>query len=171
MNRRAVWIAAGAAIVAAVLVWFFFFRASDEALVRDCVARAAAAVRTTEDDTNPLTRMARLKREMRECLDKDVRVSLQEVQGVPASITGREALANATAQALGMFEKASVDLSSVEVKLDDAHRSAQVTATASFDATERGGRPRRERRDLSMLVVKGDDGWRITTVTVWAPRD
>jgi hypothetical protein len=168
MSRRNALVAAlvGIAIVIAVALWLVF-RASDEQQVRDCIALAAGAVHTSEDDTNPIVRLARIKGALKDSMEKDARVNVQEVQGVPASLSGIDEIAGAAAQGLGAFQSASLDVSSLEIKMDDAKLGAQVNATATFDGVERGGRRRVDRRNVTFTMVKSDR-WRVRTVAVWA---
>ena len=150
---------------------FLLLRGGDEDKIRATIARAASIVSTSEDDTNPLMRLARIKSALKESLTKDASVNVQEVRGVPASLSGIDGIAAAATQGLGMFERAQLDVSSLEIKIADAKQSAQVNAKGTFDGTERGARARREQRDLTFYVVKTDAGWRIQSITVWAPRE
>jgi ketosteroid isomerase-like protein len=170
VTRRTLVIAVAAAVVVAVGVWLAFFRDGDEAKIRAAIVRATEAVRTTEDDTNPLMRLARVKTAFKESLDKEVRVHVEEVAGVPASLSGLDGVAGAVAQGLGIFESASTAAGDIEIKLGDGQVSAQATAKVVFTGTERGGRLRVERRDVSYVVTKTDRGWRITSITVWAAK-
>lgn len=156
-----------AAILIAFAVWYFT-RPSDEQKIRDQVARVAAAVKVTEDDTNPLVRLARIRGIFKDTLDKDVHVSLADVPTLPRSGSGRDQLAETATQATAIFRSADVDLSSVEVKLDDARLQAEVKAKATLVAVGRDAKSRRESRAVDFHVVLMDGTWRVTSITVWA---
>ena len=157
-----------AAFVIGLAAYFLFFRASDEQKIRDAVARAVAVVTVTEDDTNPIVRLGRVRGVFKDVVDKDVRVRIAELPQVHA---GRDSLAEAVVQASAWFKTAEIDLASVEVKLDDAHKSAQVRAVATLRAVGRDGRSRNEEREVTLLVTKPEGTWRIGSVTVWPPKD
>lgn len=170
MTRSRIVAIAIAAIVTAAVVLFFVLRPSDEQRVRAQLLRTVAAVTVTEDDTNPIVRLARIRREFKETLDKDVRISLVDVPNVPALRNGRDALGETATQLTAVFRTMEIDLSAIEVKLDDAHTSAQVKSRATLVANGRDGRARRESRAVDFLLYKIDGTWRITTINVW-PKD
>ena len=157
-----------AALAIALAAYFIFFRASDEQKIRQCVARAMAAVTVTEDDTNPIVSLGRIRGAFKETVDKNVRVRIPDLPQVQA---GRDGLGEAVAQASVWFKSASVDVGSLEIKLDDAHKSAQVTTRATLRAIGRDGRPRNEERDVTLLVTTPEGTWRIASITVWPPKD
>ena len=167
-TKRVVIAGAIAALVIALASYFLFFRASDEQKIRDAVARAVAVVTVTEDDTNPIVRLGRVNGVFKEVVHKDVRVHISEL---PQAQAGRDSLAGAVVQASTWFKTAEIDLASVDIKLDDAHKSAQVRATATLHAVGRDGKRRKEEREVTLLVTNPEGTWRISSVTVWPPKD
>ena len=165
-RSRIVALAALAAALLAIAIWFFT-RPSDEQKIRAQVARVAAAVKVTEDDTNPLFRLARIKDIFRDTLDKNAHVSLADVPTLPRSGSGRDQLAETATQATAVFLTADVDLSGVDVKLDDARLQAEVKAKATLVAVGRDGKLRRESRAVDFHVVLMEGTWRITSITLW----
>ena len=156
-----------AAIVLGVAIWFFT-RPGDEQKIREQVARVVAAVKVTEDDTNPLIRLARIKGIYKETLDKNVHLSLEDVPTLPRGGSGRDQLAEMATQATAIFRSADIDLSGVEVKLDGPRQQAEVKAKATLVAVGRDGKSRRESRAVDFHVVSMEGTWRITSITVWA---
>jgi hypothetical protein len=168
MSSKKILLGAVALTAIALGVYFLFFRPSDEQRIRDAIARALGAVTLTADDDNPITRLGRIKGVFKDVVDKDVRVNVPDV---PQLHAGRDELAVAAAQMNSWFRTAEISVGSMEIKLDDAHRSAQVRATATLDGASRDGRRRHEEREVTMLVTNAESTWRIATITVWPPKD
>ena len=163
-------IAIGAtAFAAVVVVWLTVFRASDDARIREQLAKLAAAVRVTADDaqTNPIGRFAHVNDAFTKLFDRDVRVSIPELTSLDS---GRRPLAELATSAPRVFRSFDVDFSDIEVKIDDAKSSALVGATASVSAVEQGNTPRADKRAVDFRFAKQDGEWLITSLTVW-PKD
>jgi phosphoribosylformylglycinamidine synthase len=163
MERRRVLFVSAAAAAAAVLLGVLLVP-SDEDKIKGQLSRLAKAVSLAEDDTNPLTRGLRVRKELEKTLDPSVHVSIPEVPGVKS---GRDDLAQAAAGASLYVRALSVDLEDIEVKLDPARVFAKVGATAVVTATERDGSRRRDKRAVDFLFGKSDGLWRATSITVW----
>jgi hypothetical protein len=162
-GRRAL-VAGGALVVAGGA--FLLFRPSDESKIRAQLARLAAAVKVKEADmqTNPIGRLAHVEGEFESLFDPDVRASVPELGSIPP---GRRGLAELVTGAPRYVRTFDVDFGNVTIKLDDAHTSALVGATARAKAVDRDGKVRDDERAVDFRFVKDGGDWIMTTVTVW----
>lgn len=158
-------VAAGCALVAAVVVWFTLFRASEEDRINATLRRLVKAVMVKEGD-NVISRTARIKSELREAVDDDVRV---DVPDLGIRVTGRQALVEKAAQAGLFFSSADCELVGSRIQIDESATTAKVDTTAVFTGV-RGGERRVDRRDVH-LILRKDGDWRVTTIDVRAATD
>jgi hypothetical protein len=159
------WAVAGAcAVVAAIVVYFTIFRASDEDRIRQTLTRLAKAASVKEDD-NPLSRTGRIKSEFKEIVTDVVSVDIAEVN---IRVTGRPELVEKAVMLGGVYSPATIDFSSMTIKIDEASSSAKVDAVAVLTGT-RGGEKHVDKRDVHFLLHK-DGSWKITTIDVLPPR-
>lgn len=156
---------AGTAVVALVVLYVTLFRKSDEDRIREVLDRFTRAVAIKSDD-NPLSRMARVKSELAETTTDDVFVVVPDL-GV--RVAQRAALVERATQASALYQSASCELVSMNVKLEENAATATVDATAIVTGS-RGGERRVDRRPVHFLLRK-DDVWRIATIDVAASRD
>ena len=145
-------------------IYFAFFSVSDEQKIKDVLGRLTKAVRVSEGDTNPIVRGARIHSEFVEIFPTDVHVSIPELSGLHQ---GRSELEGVATKAPLLYRTADVDLTSIEIKLDDAHESAKAGATARLRATRSDGDTQRGPRAVNFLFSKDGGRWRITSMTVW----
>jgi hypothetical protein len=151
--------------VGATLQWL---RAgSDEEQIRGQLTRLASAL-TMPEGANVLLRGTTMRSELDAIFEEDVRVSIPEL---PTTLpNGRDELADTATQLSTMFRSVDVELTDIEIKLDDARQTARVGATAKLSATGRAG-PNRDSRSTDFLFNKREGTWRIASVTVWAKGD
>lgn len=158
------WTVAGAcALIAAVVIWATVFRASEEDRIKETLGRLVKAVIVKEGD-NIITRTARIKSELKEVVDDDVRVDVPDLH---VSSTGRAAVVEKSAQAGVVFSSADCELTNMRIQIDEGTTTAKVDALATFTGV-RGGERRIDRRDVHFLLRKGGQ-WRVTTIDVRAP--
>jgi hypothetical protein len=145
---------------------YFALRPTDESRIRAKLARLAAAVRVTEADmqVNPIGRISHVSGAFEEIFEPDVRVSVPELGTLPS---GRLELAQYVAGAPHFVRTFDVDFTRVTIKIDDAHASALVGATAKVKALDRDGRNEADERAVDFRFVKEGSDWIVTTVTVW----
>jgi phosphoribosylformylglycinamidine synthase len=142
-------------------------RGTDDDKIRAQLARLAAVLHTTDAQANPIFRIPRLRSEFDEIFDDTFHASIPEL---PSELPrDRRGLADVAAQVTATHPNLDVDFRDVEIKLDDAHTTAQVASTVTVTADSGGGRTHTT-RPVSLLFYKRDGTWRITSVTVWAPR-
>jgi hypothetical protein len=165
MPRSRLVVAACAAAVLAIGA-YFAFRPSDEARIRAMLGTLAKEVRVTGEDQNPIGRLAHVNDAFSKLFDRDVRVSIPEITTLQS---GRRELAELTVGAPRFVRTLDVDFDDITIKLDDAHTSALVGATARIRAVERDGETRSDKRAVDFRFAKEDGEWRIGTLTVWAP--
>ena len=158
-------VAAGCALVAAVVLWLTLFRASEEDRINATLRRLVKAVMVKEGD-NVISRTARIKSELREAVDDDVRV---DVPDLGIRVTGRQALVEKAAQAGLFFSSADCELVGSRIQIDESATTAKVDTTAVFTGL-RGGERRVDRRDVH-LILRKDGDWRVTTIDVRAAAD
>jgi hypothetical protein len=158
-------VAAGCALVAAVVLWLTLFRASEEDRINATLRRLVKAVMVKEGD-NVISRTARIKSELREAVDDDVRV---DVPDLGIRVTGRQALVEKAAQAGLFFSSADCELVGSRIQIDESATTAKVDTTAVFTGV-RGGERRVDRRDVH-LILRKDGDWRVTTIDVRAAAD
>jgi hypothetical protein len=149
---------------------YFVLRPSDDAKIKEQIAKLAALVRVTEDDAqaNPIGRMAHVNDVLGKLVDHDVRVSVPDLPSLDA---GREPLGQLITSEPRFVRTLDADFSHVAIKLDEAHTSALVGLTAHVKATETTGRARDEERAVDLRFAKKDGTWVVTTISVWAPGD
>jgi len=117
-----------------------------------------------KDGDNIITRTARIKSEMKDIVDDDVRV---DVPDLAISSTGREKIVEKSAQVGMMFSSADCDLTNMHIQVDESATTAKVDALALFTGV-RGGDRRIDRREVHFLLRK-DGPWRVTTIDVRPP--
>jgi hypothetical protein len=158
---RRLWIALGVLlVVGAGFAWIT--RSSDEEKIRAQLTRLAAALHMSEG-ANPVLRVANLRSEFSGIFDESPHVSVPELT-MPLP-DDRRGLADAAAQLTSFVQRVDVDFEGTEIKLDDAHTSAKVDATATLSTDD--GRARRTTRAVTFLMWKRGDAWRISSVHVW----
>lgn len=156
-------VAAACAVVGAVVLWLTLFRASEEDEIKKTLGRLVKTVMVKEGD-NVITRTARIKSELREVVDDDVRIDVPDLH---VATTGRAQLVEKAAQAGMMFSTADCELTNTRIQIDEGATTAKVDALAVFTGV-RGGERRIDRRDVHFLLRK-DGHWRVTTIDVRAP--
>jgi hypothetical protein len=155
-------VVAACALVASIVIWMTVFRGSEEDRIRDTLNRLVKAVMVKEGD-NLISRTVRIKSELKETVDEDVRVDVPDLH---ISSTGRAALVEKAAQAGLMFTSADCELTQVKVMVDEGATTAKADAVAVFTGV-RGGDRRVDRREVHFLLRK-DGQWRVTTIDVRA---
>jgi hypothetical protein len=153
-----------AALSVAIVGYFALFRPSDEDRIRSQLAKLAEAVEVKEPGSNPVFRKARIDEAFGAVFDEDVHVSIPDLSTMKS---GRAGLAALATQASVWARTASLEFSGIEIRLDDAHASAKVGATAIVRAEGGDRRNRREERAVDFRFAKIDGLWKITSVTVW----
>jgi hypothetical protein len=156
-------VAAACAAAAAIVLWLSLFRASEEDQIKKTLDRLVKTVMVKEGD-NIISRTARLKSELAEIVDDDVRIDVPDLH---ISTTGRRELVEKAAQAGVMFSSADCELTNTRLQIDDGATTAKVDALAVFTGV-RGGDRRIDRREVHFLLRK-DGHWRVTTIDVRAP--
>src|SRR5947209_1477386 len=124
MSRRTMIVAAAAISVLAVVAWLVF-SPTEEQRIKAQLVRLATAVRLTADDTNAITRGARIRSELEAVLDPNVRLSIPEVTSLRS---GRQELATTATAASAYLRTFEVTLDELEIKLDEPKTSAKVAA-------------------------------------------
>jgi hypothetical protein len=165
------WVLAAVAVALALAVGgYFAWRPTDESRIRSQLARLAAAVRVTEADqqANPIARLARVNGELDGLFEPDARLTIPELTSGHAD---RRELAALVAGAPRYVRTFDVDFTSVTLKMDAAHTTAFVGATASVKAVERDGSASQDRRAVDLHFVAKDGAWVIRTLTVWTKED
>jgi hypothetical protein len=149
---------------------YVVLRPSDEARIKEQIAKLSALVRVTEDDaqTNPIGRMAHVSDALGALVDRDVRVSVPDL---PSLGSGRQPLVELITSEPHFLRTLDADFSHVQIKLDEPHTSAMVGLTARVKAKEIGGSQREDERAVDLRFAKQDGAWIVTTITVWAPGD
>src|SRR5689334_4194485 len=163
MDRKWVLIGAGAVVVG--LATWFTLRPSEEDRVRQTVVRFVKANSVKPDD-NVLSRMGRLRSELKETVADDVSVDVAELN---VRVRGRNQLAESATQVGLAYQSADCELSGLVIKIDPASTTAKVDGTAIVTGT-RGGERKIDRRDVHFLLFK-DGAWKITTIDVALPHD
>jgi hypothetical protein len=156
-------VAAACAAASAIVLWLSLFRASEEDRIKKTLDRLVKTVMVKEGD-NIISRTARLKSELAEIVDDDVRIDVPDLH---ISTTGRRELVEKAAQAGVMFSSADCELTNTRLQIDDGATTAKVDALAVFTGV-RGGDRRIDRREVHFLLRK-DGHWRVTTIDVRAP--
>jgi hypothetical protein len=151
-------------------ILYVALRPSDEARIKEQIAKLASLVRVTEDDaqTNPIGRMAHVSDALGTLVDRDVRVNVPDL---PSLGSGRQPLAELITSEPHFLRTLEADFAHVEIKLDEPHTSAMVGLTARVKSKEIGGSPREDERAVDLRFAKQDGAWIVTTITVWAPGD
>ena len=160
MTSKSWLIAAACGIVALTIVSALVLRGSDEDRIRAVLVRFAKAVRVKPNDTL-FSRNARLKSELKDLVDDDVRVDIDEI-GI--GVVGRPKLVEDVTKVGVMYGEASCDLDDITIRLDESKTTAKVDALAIVKTQDKS-----EKRDVHMLLRK-DGAWRITTLEVMSPR-
>jgi hypothetical protein len=149
-----------------IFVYAVFFASSDEDEIRDRLELLASSVEVTGQQENIVLRGARIRDTFESLFTKEVVIEIPELTSVS---TGRMELVSLATQAPSWYRSASVDVSSLDVQIDDAGLSAHVVGPVILTATRLSGEPIRDRRTVSLRFDKIDDDWRIVGVTVSAP--
>ncbi len=155
------------AIAASIAVYVFAFGPNDEQRIRYEVTRLGTALSFTEPAQNPLTALGHLTGEVTDLFDEEISIHVPELPRAP---TRRADLARTWLEASHGWKSASISFEDVGVKLDDAKRTATVTANAKLDGTTIDGTRHQERRAVNLQFLKRDTSWRITSIHVW-PKD
>jgi hypothetical protein len=158
-------VAVGFAVVAYVLL-----HPTDESRIRAQLDKLAAVVRITDADAhaNPIGRLAHVNDELAKLFEANVHASIPQVPSLGA---GRAELAALVAGAPSYVRTFDVDFTNVTVKLDDAHTTAFVGATARVKLVERDGDASQDRRAIDLRFVHEDGEWVIRTLRVWTKDD
>lgn len=156
-------VAAACAVVGAVVLYLTLFRASEEDEIKKTLGRLVKTVMVKEGD-NIITRTARIKSELAEIVDDDIRIDVPDLH---IATTGRQQVVEKAAQAGVMFTSADCELTNMRLQIDEGATTAKVDAIAVFTGV-RGGDRRIDRRDVHFLLRK-DGHWRVTTIDVRAP--
>ncbi len=162
MSERRWVVAAGCAVVAAIVIWLTLFRPSEEDRIKATLSRLVKAVMVKEGD-NILSRTARIKSELKDAVDDDVRVDVPDLH---IRVTGRQALVEKAAQAGLFFTSADCELVGSRIQIDESATMAKVDTTAVFTGV-RSGERRVDRRDVH-LILRKDGDWRVSTIDVRA---
>jgi ketosteroid isomerase-like protein len=161
---RRTWLAGGAAVaLAGVLVYALFFWPSEEEKVIEVVLDFCHAVRVSGPNENPAIRRLRLEGDLGDLLVAEARAEIPELQ---AGIHGRREIATLATAAATQWATAAVSLDAIQAKVDAAKTTATVRATATLNATEHGGAPRRDTRQVTFTLDKIDGRWWIVSVAV-----
>jgi hypothetical protein len=156
-------VAAACAVVGAAVLWLTLFRASEEDKIKQTLNRLVKTVMVKEGD-NIISRTARLKSELAEIVDDDVRIDVPDLH---IRATGRKEVVEKAAQAGVVFSSADCELTNTRIQIDEGATTAKADAVAVFTGV-RGGERRIDRRDVHFLLRK-DSTWRVTTIDVRAP--
>ena len=160
--KKWIQVAAACAVVGAIVLWLTLFRASEEDKIKRTLDRLVKTVMVKEGD-NIISRTARLKSELAEIVDDDVRIDVPDLH---ISTTGRKDVVEKAAQAGVMFSSADCELTNTKIQIDEGATTAKVDTLAIFTGV-RGGERRIDRRDVHFLLRK-DGSWRVTTIDVRA---
>jgi len=156
----------GAALLAfAATTYLLFFARTDEEKIRKTVDRLAHAVEVRPDDTNALTRAARVKGALDDVVDEDVRLSVPEL----GSRQGRSGLIELGAQVSLAYSTVTIDPHDLSIKIDPSKTTAKVGGHATVRGTTSMGEDRRDERAFDLLMRKDSGSWKVTSVTVWPP--
>lgn len=160
-------------VLALAVAGYFLWRPTDESRIRAQLSRLASAVRITDADAqaNPIARLARVNGELDGLFEPDARVTVPELAELTSGHAGTRELAELVTGAPRYVRAFDVDFTSVTLKMDEAHTTAFVQATATVKVEERDGSPSRDRRAVDFHFVRKDGAWVIRTLTVWAKED
>jgi hypothetical protein len=164
--KRWLAIAAVALGLGAVLL-ALFARPTHEERIRKQLDRLAQVVSAGSDESNPVLRGARLKREFSELFSADVAVTIPDL-GNP--VRGRDELAALAARAGMGFQRVEVALSKIDVQVDANETRAQVRSVATVTGT-RAGELERDQRRVRFGFSRQDGEWLIDLVAVGARPD
>jgi hypothetical protein len=156
-------VAAACAVVGAIVLALTLFRTSEEEQIKKTLDRLVKTVMVKEGD-NILSRTARIKSELAEIVDDDVRIDAPDLH---IATTGRQQVVEKSAQAGVMFSSADCELTNMKIQIDEGATTAKVDSLAIFTGV-RGGDRRVDRREVHFLLRK-DGHWRVTTIDVRAP--
>ncbi len=162
MSRK--WaIVALCALLAALVVGFTVLRPSEEDRIRKTLDRFTKAIAVKPDD-NPLSRMGRLKSELKETTSDDIYVVVPDYD---VRMIDRASLVENATKIPAVYQTAECELSGMTIKIDEAATTAKVDATAIVTGM-RGGERKTDKRGVHFLLRKDGD-WKITSIDV-APR-
>jgi hypothetical protein len=149
--------------LAGVLVYAVFFWPSEEEKVIEVVLDFCHAVRVSGPNENPAFRRLRLEGELGELLVASASADVPELE---AGIQGRREIVQLASAAATQWATAAVSLDGIQAKIDAARTKATVRATATLDATQHGGTPRRDTRQVTFELEKVDGRWWIVAIAV-----
>jgi hypothetical protein len=164
-GRRALAVGIACAMLAAIALYFTFFSASPEDRVRKTLSEFAAIVSVKDGDTL-ISRTARLRSRLKDVVDDDVRVDVDELR---IDVRGRRDLEDAAIKTGLMFQSADCVFAKLAIKLDAPETLATVDGVALVTAL-RGGERKVDERAVHFLLRK-DGAWRITTIDVAPPKN
>jgi len=153
--RRAAIVAAGAAV--AIAAGVYVMRGDETRQVRARVEAAAEALSPPagEADLNRLTRLASFAK----LLAPDV---LVEAEPGGRSIRGREAVAGLAAQLSAAAGAQRVELSGIEVALDETRTRATVSALAHVTSSSAGNASSYDGQVIHLELTRIDGDWLIS---------
>lgn len=140
-------------------VVFAITRPSDEAQIRQTLARVAAAVAPHPNEQNIISTIARINGVFKETLTERVEIRLAEVRDLPSA---RSDLSKSAAQVAVHYANATMDLACSKVDVAEDAKSAKADCVVTLKDTREG---REDQRRVNFALRK-DDGWRITTINV-----
>jgi ketosteroid isomerase-like protein len=168
VRPRLILLVVAAVVAISVGVWAVFFRSSDEAQIKEAIARAATAVSFEEDATNPMMRVGRIRAVFREVMIDDVHLFADEVH---QSVKSRDELASASLLLQSVFRACTIEGSSLDVQLQAGGTSARVKGNVVLVGADHSGSKKRESRPTTILMLKNDGAWKIASITVWPSED
>jgi len=160
-------------LVALAAGGYFALRPTDESRIRAQLTHLASAVRITDADqeASPIARLAHVSGELDGLFEPDARVTIPELSELGSGHAGRRDLAELVAGAPRYVRTFDVDLTDVAIKMDGAHTTAFVGATARLKAIDRDGSASQDRRTVDLHFVEKDGAWVIRALSVWTKED
>jgi hypothetical protein len=150
-------VAAGSAIVVIAAVWWLWPTETRRVRTRVIALAHAVSVPAGEPDLQRVARMAALARGLA------ADVSLEGPEDGRA-ITGREAVVGLASRLGSLAGPASIELSGVNVAVDDLGSSAAVTATVHLRTSEHPDVQRLESEAVRIELTKVAGEWLVTRV-------
>ncbi len=150
----------------AIALYALFFGSSDEERIRELLGRLENSVQVHEGEFNIIIRGSRVRKAFSTIFIPDVQFRIPDLQSTG---TRRKGLAALATQAPRLYRTAIVDLSELEIKLDDQAASATAFGDASLIGVRQGGLAERDQRTVSLRLDKINGDWRIIAVDV-SPR-
>lgn len=150
----------------AIALYALFFGSSDEDRIRELLRRLESSVQVHDGNFNIIMRGSRIRKSFSTIFIRDVAFRIPDLQSTGAH---RKALVALATQAPRLYRTAVVDLSELEIKLDDQAASATAFGDASLIGVRQGGLAERDRRSVSLRLDKIKGDWRIVALDV-SPR-